>query len=122
MDEWDLLTAVDVTAKLPGNFYEQLELKKWDERKKPLDDLAEMMAKNPKLDPKANYGELVDTLHRLIAKDSNIQVVASAARCLTGVANGLRTKYTFLQTVIPFQNIEPYLANCFTFLVDANRS
>lgn len=57
-----MLDPVDVLSKLPANFNEQLESKKWNERKEPLDNLADMIDKNPKLDPKANYGEIVATL------------------------------------------------------------
>jgi cytoskeleton-associated protein 5 len=89
-----------------GDFYTQLESKKWTERKEPLDNLAASIEKNPKLDTKANYNEIVNALKHIIAKDANIQVVASAVRCLTGIANGLRAKFA------------PFATNVFPDLID----
>jgi len=83
------------------NFDEQIQSKKWTERKEVLDNLVSLIEANPKLDPKANYGSFVDTLTQTMAKDANIQVVGSACKCLTLVVNGLRTKFSYTQTVMP---------------------
>lgn len=91
VDAFDLLEAVDILSKLPKDFYEQCEAKKWQERKEALEKLLEL-ASNPKLEP-GDYADLVKVLKRIVAKDSNVIVVALAAKCLAGLAAGLRQKF-----------------------------
>ncbi|XP_070390595.1 cytoskeleton-associated protein 5-like isoform X3 [Dermacentor albipictus] len=91
IDGYDLLEAVDILSKLPKDFYEQCEAKKWQERKEALEKLLELTS-NPKLEP-GDYGDLVKALKRIVAKDSNVIVVALAAKCLAGLAAGLRQKF-----------------------------
>ncbi|KAH7968652.1 hypothetical protein HPB52_010508 [Rhipicephalus sanguineus] len=91
VDAYDLLEPVDILSKLPKDFYEQCEAKKWQERKEALEKLLEL-ASNPKLEP-GDYGDLVKVLKRIVAKDSNVIVVALAAKCLAGLAAGLRQKF-----------------------------
>lgn len=62
MADWDTLPVVDVVAKLPKDFNEKLQSKKWSERKEPLDEFASLLTSNPKLDPKAQYGEIMSDL------------------------------------------------------------
>jgi cytoskeleton-associated protein 5 len=85
----------------PGDFYTQLQSKKWSERKQPLDILIVAIELNPKLDEHANYNNIVKELKGIIATDSNILVVASALKCLTLIVNGLRTKFAYTKTVLP---------------------
>ncbi len=63
-DPWEFLSPVDVLANLPKDFYEQLESKKWNERKEPLDNLI-VELKDQRLDPKAQYGEIVSVLKKV---------------------------------------------------------
>ncbi|KAH7979345.1 hypothetical protein HPB49_009121 [Dermacentor silvarum] len=91
VDGYDLLEAVDILSKLPKDFYEQCEAKKWQERREALEKLLEI-ASNLKLEP-GDYGDLVKALKRIVAKDSNVVVVALAAKCLAGLAAGLRQKF-----------------------------
>lgn len=91
VDAFDLLEAVDVLSRLPKDFYEQCEAKKWQERKEALEKLLEL-ASSPKLEP-GDYADLVKVLKRIVAKDSNVIVVALAAKCLAGLAAGLRQKF-----------------------------
>lgn len=91
VDAYELLEAVDVLSKLPKDFYEQCEAKKWQERKEALEKLLEL-ACNPKLEA-GDYADLVKVLKRIVAKDSNVIVVALAAKCLAGLAAGLRQKF-----------------------------
>ncbi|KAH6935533.1 hypothetical protein HPB50_006725 [Hyalomma asiaticum] len=79
VDAYDLLEAVDILSKLPKDFYEQCEAKKWQERKEALEKLLELTS-NPKLEP-GDYADLVKVLKRIVAKDSN------------GLAAGLRQKF-----------------------------
>ncbi|KAL3205498.1 hypothetical protein MRX96_040791 [Rhipicephalus microplus] len=91
VDAYELLEAVDILSKLPKDFYEQCEAKKWQERKEALEKLLELVS-NPKLEP-GDYDDLVKALKRIVAKDSNVIVVALAAKCLAGLAAGLRQKF-----------------------------
>ncbi|VBB33920.1 unnamed protein product, partial [Acanthocheilonema viteae] len=87
MDDWSLLSEVNVLAKLPEQFNEWLESKKWTERRDALQALVNEMAKTPRLDSK------------VLAKDANINVCALAAKCITGLANGLQTKFAQFATL-----------------------
>ncbi|GIY80106.1 hypothetical protein CDAR_186242 [Caerostris darwini] len=91
VDPFDLMTAVDVLAKLPKNFYEQSEAKKWQERKEVFETLLQLTT-NVKLEP-GDYGDLVRTLKKSITKDSNIVVVGLAVKCLCNLVQGLRKKF-----------------------------
>lgn len=91
VDPYDLMTAVDVLSKLPKNFYEQCEAKKWQERKEVLETLLQLTT-NVKLEA-GDYGDLVRVLKKFIAKDSNVLVVALATKCLTNLVLGLRKKF-----------------------------
>ncbi|CAN7938636.1 unnamed protein product, partial [Ixodes hexagonus] len=91
VDAYELLDPVDILSKLPKDFYEQCDAKKWQERKEALEKLHEL-ASLPKLEA-GDYGDLVKVLRRMVSKDSNVVVVALAARCLAGLATGLRQRF-----------------------------
>uniref|UniRef100_A0A915DMZ1 TOG domain-containing protein n=1 Tax=Ditylenchus dipsaci TaxID=166011 RepID=A0A915DMZ1_9BILA len=42
----------------------------------------------------AHYGQLVDALKKVLEKDANINVASVAAKCLTGICQGLRKKFS----------------------------
>ncbi|VDM29670.1 unnamed protein product [Toxocara canis] len=65
MDEWSLMSEVDILPKLPAQFNEWLESKKWTERRDALQAVLDELTKSPRLDPKANYGELTNTLRNV---------------------------------------------------------
>lgn len=62
-DSFDFADPVDITAKLPSNFYELLTSKKWQERREALDALLEK-AKTPKIMDK-DYTELIAALAKV---------------------------------------------------------
>lgn len=66
VDPYDLLDPVDILAKLPKDFYEKLEAKKWQERKEAMDEL-EKLLQNPKLE-NGDYGDLVRALKKVLVK------------------------------------------------------
>jgi hypothetical protein len=66
IDTWELLDAVDILPKLPANLVEQLESKKWQERRDVLQLVLDQLKENPKLDPKAQYGEIIDNLKKVL--------------------------------------------------------
>ncbi|KAI5733008.1 hypothetical protein M8J76_006606 [Diaphorina citri] len=92
IDPYDLLDPVDVLSKLPKNFYEKVEEKKWQERKEALDALEKILTESPKIEP-GDFGELVKTLKKLITKDSNVVVVGIACKCLALLVSGLKKKF-----------------------------
>lgn len=91
IDPMDLIDPVDILSKLPKDFYDKLEAKKWQERKESLEAL-ETLVQNPKLVP-GEYGELVKALKKVITKDTNVVLVALAGKCLAALAKGLSKKF-----------------------------
>ncbi|EFN60447.1 Cytoskeleton-associated protein 5 [Camponotus floridanus] len=107
IDPYDLLAPVDILSKLPKDFYEKLEAKKWQERKETLEAL-ETLVKNPKLE-NGDYGDVVRVLKKIISKDSNVVVVALAGKCLAGLATGLKKRF------------QPYAAACLPTVLEKFR-
>lgn len=68
MDPYDLLDPVEILSKLPKDFYDKLEAKKWQERKEALDSLENLLKTAPKLEP-GDYADLVRALKKV--SDSN---------------------------------------------------
>lgn len=64
VDPYDLLTAVNIISKLPKNFYEKLEEKKWQERKESLDCLEQLLQNVQKLES-GDYGDLIRALKKV---------------------------------------------------------
>lgn len=92
IDPMDLIDPVDILSKLPKDFYEKLEEKKWQLRKESLEAL-EVLLQNPKL-ANGDYGEVVKALKKVIAKDSNVVLVAMAGKSLAALARGLSKKFS----------------------------
>ncbi|XP_018400371.1 PREDICTED: cytoskeleton-associated protein 5 [Cyphomyrmex costatus] len=100
VDLYELMTPVDILSKLPKDFYENIEAKKWQERKKALEAL-ETLVKNPKLE-NGDYGEVVKALKKIISKDTNVLVVTLAGKCLAGLAAGLKKRFqSYAATCLP---------------------
>ncbi|XP_055533540.1 protein mini spindles isoform X2 [Wyeomyia smithii] len=91
IDPFDLVDPVDILSKLPKDFYEKIEAKKWQERKESLEAL-EILLQNPKLQT-GDYGDVVRALKKVVVKDTNVVLVALAAKCLAMVAKGLGKKF-----------------------------
>uniref|UniRef100_A0A8C5BY36 Cytoskeleton-associated protein 5-like n=1 Tax=Gadus morhua TaxID=8049 RepID=A0A8C5BY36_GADMO len=123
MDPYELLDPVDILSKLPKDFYEKIESKKWQERKESLDAL-ETLAKNPKLEA-GDYGDVVRALKKVIAKDANVMLVSLAAKCLAGIATGLRKKFgTYAGLVVSallekFKEKKPHVVQTLQEAIDA---
>uniref|UniRef100_A0A914V058 TOG domain-containing protein n=1 Tax=Plectus sambesii TaxID=2011161 RepID=A0A914V058_9BILA len=125
IDPWDLLDPVDVLARLPANFQESVDSKKWTERKDGLQALSDLLTANPRLDQKANYGDMVGLLKKVLGKDANINVQAVAAKCLHGIASGLRKKFAPYAVVVAptifekFKEKKPLLRDPLVECIDA---
>ncbi|XP_036150006.1 protein mini spindles [Monomorium pharaonis] len=107
IDPYELLAPVDILSKLPKDFYEKIEAKKWQERKEALEVL-ETLVKNPKLE-NGDYGDVVRVLKKVISKDTNVLVVTLAGKCLAGLAAGLKKRF------------HPYAAACLPVILEKFR-
>lgn len=94
VDPYDLLDPVDIIPRLPKDFKEKIEAKKWQERKEALDALQTLLTQNPKLAANGDYHELVTDLKKIVAKDANIVVATLAAKCIGCLASGLRKEFS----------------------------
>ncbi|XP_009296177.1 cytoskeleton-associated protein 5 isoform X3 [Danio rerio] len=123
VDAYELLEAVEILSKLPKDFYEKIEAKKWQERKEAL-EAVEALTKNPKLES-GDYGDLVRALKKVIGKDANVMLVSMAAKCLAGLATGLRKKFgTYAGLVVPtilekFKEKKPQVVQALQEAIDA---
>ncbi|KAG5681403.1 hypothetical protein PVAND_010841 [Polypedilum vanderplanki] len=91
IDPMDLIDPVEILSKLPKDFYEKLEAKKWTERKEALEAL-EPLVSNPKIE-NGDFGDLVRALKKVITKDTNVVLVALGGKCLALLAKGLSKKF-----------------------------
>lgn len=104
VDPMDLIDPVDILSKLPKDFFDKLEEKKWQLRKESLEAL-EVLLQNPKL-ANGDYGDVVKALKKVIAKDTNVVLVAMAGKSLAALARGLNKKFSIYapvsQTIVLF--------------------
>uniref|UniRef100_A0A8C8LX69 TOG domain-containing protein n=1 Tax=Oncorhynchus tshawytscha TaxID=74940 RepID=A0A8C8LX69_ONCTS len=123
VDPYELLEAVEILSKLPKDFYDKIEAKKWQERKEAL-EAVETLAKNPKLE-NGDFGDLVRALRKVIGKDANVMLVTLAAKCVAGLAAGLRKKFgTYAGHVVPtilekFKEKKPQVVQALQEAIDA---
>lgn len=66
VDPYELLDPVDILSKLPKDFFDKVESKKWQERKEALDSLQNLLV-NPKLES-GDYGDVVRVLKKVCQK------------------------------------------------------
>ncbi|XP_019130039.1 cytoskeleton-associated protein 5 isoform X2 [Larimichthys crocea] len=123
VDPYELLEAVEILSKMPKDFFEKIEAKKWQERKEAL-EAVEALTKNPKLE-NGDYGDLVRALKKVVGKDANVMLVSVAAKCLAGLATGLRKKFgTYAGQVVPtilekFKEKKPQVVQALQEAIDA---
>ncbi|KAI4893382.1 hypothetical protein NFI96_022503 [Prochilodus magdalenae] len=123
VDPYELLEAAEILSKIPKDFYEKIEAKKWQERKEAL-EAVEALTKNPKIEG-GDYGDLVRALKKVVGKDANVMLVTLAAKCLAGLAAGLRKKFgTYAGHVVPtflekFKEKKPQVVQALQEAIDA---
>lgn len=100
VNSMDFIDPVEILSKLPKDFYEKLESKKWQERKEALDAL-EILLQNPKLES-GEYGDLVRALKKVLTKDSNVLLVSMSGKALAALAKGLGKKFNTYSGVRKF--------------------
>lgn len=91
VDAYEMLPEVDILSQLPKDYYDKVEAKKWQERKEVLEAL-QKLTDSPRI-ASGDYGSLVKTLIKVVGKDTNVMLVAAGAKCMAGLAKGLRKKY-----------------------------
>uniref|UniRef100_A0A5K3F5B7 Cytoskeleton-associated protein 5 n=1 Tax=Mesocestoides corti TaxID=53468 RepID=A0A5K3F5B7_MESCO len=91
LDPYELADPVNILSKIPNDFWEQMESKKWQDRKEAL-SLVENLSDTMRLAP-GDYGELMKALLKVIAKDTNLILVGQSAKVVTQIANGLRKDF-----------------------------
>lgn len=99
------MEAVDILSKIPKDFYEKCEGKKWQDRKEAVEAIDNLITANPKIEP-GDFSDLVRTLKKLAAKDTNILVVTLSAKCIAGLATGLKKKFS------------PYAVSCISTILE----
>lgn len=104
VDPLDFIDPVDILSKLPKDFFDKLEAKKWQERKESLEALTTLL-ENPKITP-GDYADLIKALKKVLAKDTNVVLVAMAGKCIAGLAKGLGKKFM------------PYAATCIQAILE----
>ncbi|XP_055685524.1 protein mini spindles [Lutzomyia longipalpis] len=92
VDPLDLVDPVDILSKIPKDFYEKVESKKWQERKEALESI-EKLVQHPKLES-GDYGELIKVLKKILTKDTNVVLVALSGKLIAGLAKGLGKKFS----------------------------
>lgn len=103
--------AVDLTTKLPKDFFTQADAAKWLERKKALTDLKEAA-----LQHRAEHNSLFDivaALKKVIQKDNNAACVAEACAAVAALAGSARKGFASFAK-------GTFLALCFDKLKDKN--
>lgn len=104
VDPMDLFDPVEILSKLPKDFYDKLESKKWQERKESLEALQTLL-ENPKIES-GDYGDVVKALKKILTKDTNVVLVAMAGKCIALLAKGLGKKFS------------PYASNCISGILE----
>ncbi|EIN07407.1 microtubule associated protein [Punctularia strigosozonata HHB-11173 SS5] len=84
---------VDITGRLPANFYGNLSSSKWKERKEALDDLQTLLNASLRIKDAPELGELAKSLATCIHKDANVACVTTAANCMEKLAEGVATPF-----------------------------
>jgi hypothetical protein len=70
---WEMLDEVDITSQVATDFGEQIDSKKWTDRRDALQTLFDLIQKHGRLDPNANYGQLVGDLKKVPARAWTIE-------------------------------------------------
>uniref|UniRef100_A0A0X3NYS1 TOG domain-containing protein n=2 Tax=Schistocephalus solidus TaxID=70667 RepID=A0A0X3NYS1_SCHSO len=91
LDAYALADAVNILSKIPNDYWEKIEDKKWQERKEAL-TLVEQLTDVIKLD-NGDYSALLNSLIKVISKDTNILLVGQSAKIVAQIANALRAGF-----------------------------
>lgn len=117
IDPLDLIDPVEILTKLPKDFFDKIEEKKWQTRKEALESL-EILLQNPKL-AAGDYGELVKALKKVLSKDSNVLLVSMSGKLIGALARGLNKKFLpYAPVTLLFYILRIYFFYLFLFIPD----
>lgn len=97
-DAYDLADPVDVFAKIPKDFEDQMASAKWKDRKEALEALLSA-AQVARISEAPDYSDIMRTLAKSM-KDANILCVSVAANCVEAFANGLRNEFARYKPIV----------------------
>ena len=103
LDVYDLVAEAELPKKFNEDSWvdEVLAMAKWNERKAAIDELNEIIIKNPKLSPKTNSFNFLN-LARRVFMDSNVAVQVSMIKALGLLAAALRKHFGIVaKTMFP---------------------
>ncbi|XP_066151261.1 protein mini spindles [Euwallacea fornicatus] len=106
IDPYETADPIDILSKLPKDFTDKIEAKKWQDRKEMLEVL-ENLVKAPKLE-NGDYGDVVRALKKVVQKDSNVVCVALAGRCIAGLATGLKKRFQSYSGILILPLLEKF--------------
>ncbi|CAH8452216.1 unnamed protein product [Heterobilharzia americana] len=92
IDVDDMITPVEVLSKIPKDYWQQITEKKWQDRRDALEAL-EKVTNVPRIVP-GDFSDLVKSLLQVVNKDTNVILVALAAKILGQLAKGLKSKFS----------------------------
>uniref|UniRef100_A0A914LXG3 TOG domain-containing protein n=1 Tax=Meloidogyne incognita TaxID=6306 RepID=A0A914LXG3_MELIC len=89
-DVWELLEPKDIHSQIPQSFYKLLADEKWQERMKGLELLFKLLTDCKRIADDPGHKQLIASLGKVLASDSNINCASLSAKCLCLIAQGLR--------------------------------
>ncbi|KAJ2746596.1 hypothetical protein GGI20_001245 [Coemansia sp. BCRC 34301] len=101
IDAWEFADPIDITKKLPDDYYEMVASPKWKERKDAIQQLHDSVQRAVRLQNSPGTGDLIQELGKKIA-DINIIVATVAIQSLGLFASGLRQPFTpYVHSTLP---------------------
>ncbi|VEL13881.1 unnamed protein product, partial [Protopolystoma xenopodis] len=91
-DPYEMADPVDMLSKIPSDFYEKLNEKKWQDRRDAMECIEKLT--NVVRLAQGDYSDLIKALLKVISKDTNVMLVALAAKIVCHIARGLRKKFS----------------------------
>ncbi|CAK5059558.1 unnamed protein product [Meloidogyne enterolobii] len=89
-DVWELLEPKDIHSQIPPEFYKLLVDEKWQERMKGLELLFKLLNDCKRIADDPAHKQLIASIGKVLASDSNINCASMSAKCLCLIAQGLR--------------------------------
>ncbi|KAL3312259.1 Cytoskeleton associated protein 5, partial [Cichlidogyrus casuarinus] len=123
-DPYDLADPVDILSKIPSDFNTNMESKKWQERQEGLKSISNLLDNAIKLQT-GDYGDLFKSLIKVVGKDTNVMLVAQAAKLLCQLAQALRKHFqpfsmaTITCCIDKFKEKKPTVVAALRDLIDA---
>ncbi|CAK5056290.1 unnamed protein product [Meloidogyne enterolobii] len=89
-DVWELLEPKDIHSQISPDIHKLLVDEKWQERMKGLELLFKLLSDCKRIADDPAHKQLIASLGKVLASDSNINCASMSAKCLCLIAQGLR--------------------------------